>query len=54
MNNDPRRMFYTEEEIQALTRRDKAVFQLERFWYNLSEWFLTLKESDSRWMKNDV
>ena len=44
------KMFYTKEEIEAFTLKDKIAYRLQSFWYNFTEWFLTLKESDKRWM----
>lgn len=51
MNNDARRLFYTQEEINDMSAMDKLSFEIHKAWYNFTEWFLTLKESDNRWIK---
>lgn len=43
-NNDVRRMFYTQEEIDSFTWRDNLVYKIDSAWYNFTEWLLLLKE----------
>jgi hypothetical protein len=48
------KLFYTQEEMVNMTKLDIFKYRLWEVWYNFSEWFLTLKESDNRWMNRDV
>jgi hypothetical protein len=52
-NKECFKLFYTDEEIEGMPTVFWLRYRAERFWYNLSEWFLLMRESDERWMKNN-